>query len=605
MGDGIKSIRLRVSGMTCANCQSRIENKLRRAAGVQSASVSYSAGTAEVVYDENLAAPGDIAAAVRELGYGAETDAGSEPPGARARQAAGALIVLLALFMTLRHLGWTDVFNLFPTVETGMSYGMLFVAGLLTSLHCVAMCGGINLSQCLPRPDGAGASALRPAFLYNFGRVAAYTAVGFLVGGLGAAFTFSPGAQGGLKLAAGVFMIVMGLNLLGLFPWLRRFTPRLPRVFARAIEARKTRDSGPLVVGLLNGLMPCGPLQAMQLYALSTGSPAEGALSMLVFALGTAPLMFGLGALSSALSQKFTRRAMTVGAALVVLLGMGIFSQGWTLAALASPAPFRAETASAAGLTVTGGVQVINSTLQSGRYPAITVLAGTPVRWIIDAPAGSINGCNNRMRIPEYGIQHQFQTGENIIEFTPERTGRFTYSCWMGMIRSTVTVVAGDGEEAGATGAGSGEAASAAGVTINTDKITAADIIITEDGGRRQRIEMEISDSGFSPAVVVLEAGVETEWLIINTSARPGNEALLFPAYSARLPLTAGENPVSLFPTGSFDFSVADNAFYGYVKVVDDLAAADIQAVKTEAENWRPLIWPEQTFAPDQGGGCC
>lgn len=66
-----------------------------------------------------------------------------------------------------------------------MGYGMLFVIGLITSVHCIAMCGGINLSQCVPRehPDQTGAAAaLLPAVLYNLGRVISYTAIGFLLG---------------------------------------------------------------------------------------------------------------------------------------------------------------------------------------------------------------------------------------------------------------------------------------------------------------------------------------------------------------------------------------------------------------------------------------
>jgi plastocyanin domain-containing protein len=86
-------------------------------------------------------------------------------------------------------------------------------------------------------------------------------------------------------------------------------------------------------------------------------------------------------------------------------------------------------------------VQVINSTLTSRSYPAITVQVGVPGKWIIDAPQGSINGCNNRIFIKEYDIEHTFTEGENIIEFTPDKTGTFKYNCWMGMIHSAITVV--------------------------------------------------------------------------------------------------------------------------------------------------------------------
>jgi hypothetical protein len=197
----------------------------------------------------------------------------------------------------------------------------------------------------------------------------------------------------------------------------------------------------------------------MQVYALSTGSPVKGAAAMLLFALGTVPLMFGLGALSSFLSSRpaLTRRVMTAGACVVAVMGVSMFSQGWALSGLSLsallPASLQASlqtkiAASAGDSNSTGaarivnGVQMVNSTLTPGRYPAITVQAGIPVKWTINAPQGSINGCNNRMIIPEYNIQYSFKTGDNLIEFTPSRTGTFRYSCWMGMIRSSITVVA-------------------------------------------------------------------------------------------------------------------------------------------------------------------
>jgi plastocyanin domain-containing protein len=306
---------------------------------------------------------------------------------------------------------------------------------------------------------------------------------------------------------------------------------------------------------------------------------------------------------------------MTAGAALVVLLGVAMFSQGWSLAgfSLYSLTPNMAQ---AAGAELAGqmenGVQVINSTLAPGRYPAITVQAGIPVKWVIDAPQGSINGCNNRLQIPEYGIKYQFQPGENIIEFLPESTGKFPYSCWMGMIRSSVTVVAAGG--APASGEENPEEAGAdyasplpAGVTIAGAEIYVAKITAGGDGAARQQALTEVSAGGFSPAVIVLQAGVETEWLIENNSARPGGETLLFPAYATQIPLQEGINPLNLFPTDSFDFSTADHAFYGYVKVVDDLDTADIAAIQSEVENYRPLIWPDQTFESGSGcgGACC
>jgi len=467
--------------MTCVNCQNRIEKKLKKTAGVQDAMVNYNTGVATVTYDAAIIGFDKISAAIESLGY--KTLEGKSEN--TVTQIIGTLVIILALFVLMRAFGTSRLAADFPLAREGMDYGMLLVIGLLTSVHCIAMCGGINLSQTLrgngeqgyrseaalvasavglqtettvptphsPLPTFSTLSLLLPSILYNAGRLVSYTAIGVLVGALGSVITVSGRFQGVVQLAAGIFMVIMGINMLGMFPALRRLGLRMPKFLTAGIDERKP-GRGPLIVGLLNGLMPCGPLQAMQLYALSTGSPVRGGVSMFLFCAGTIPLMFSLGIASSALSnakgRAFSRRVMQIGAILVTALGLVMFSNGWNLSGVSKPPeaavsskPVPAQTAGKASAPVIqNGVQIINSTLQSNRYPAITVKQGIPVRWTIKAPPGSITGCNYRMIIREYGIQYTFTQGDNVIEFTPVRAGLFRYSCWMAMIYSTITVLA-------------------------------------------------------------------------------------------------------------------------------------------------------------------
>ena len=287
---------------------------------------------------------------------------------------------------------------------------------------------------------------MTPSILYNAGRVISYTVIGGLVGALGSVVSFSGTGKGVVAAAAGIFMVIMGLNMLNLFPWLRRFNPRMPKIFAEKINEQK-KSKQPLYVGLLNGLMPCGPLQAMHLFALSTGDPFKGALAMLLFSLGTVPLMFGLGALSTVLTKKFTARMMTVSAALVVILGVFMFSNGVALTGYAMPFTSgfgnQNPAASVAGAKaeLIDGIQVVTTSLNSGSYEPIVVQAGVPVQWNIQAEASDINGCNNRIIVPEYNLEKQLAPGDNIIEFIPGESGVVAYSCWMGMIKSRITVV--------------------------------------------------------------------------------------------------------------------------------------------------------------------
>ena len=624
----MKTETIRIGGINCVSCQNLIEKTLKSIGGVVEADVDFGRGSAIISFDETAVTRDALCAAIRKLGY--STPDGAEGLGTRGKktftQLAGTLFVIFALYALLRFFGLGAVTGAFPLAEAGMAYWMLLVIGLVTSVHCLAMCGGINISQCLDAQPGggdygggAGARTLLPSLLYNGGRVAAYTAVGGLAGALGAVVSVSGRLQGLVQLAAGVFMIVMGLNMLGFFPSLRRFTPRLPRVFAKKIDAEKAGGKNPLVIGLLNGLMPCGPLQAMQLYALSTGHPVAGALSMFLFGMGTVPLMFALGAASSLLSSMrrgplFASRVMRAGAVLVTVMGLSMFGYGLNLSgvsidlaenafAATKQAGFRygggESGPSAFSPVIENGVQVVNSTLSGGRYPAITVARGIPVRWTITAPAGSINGCNNRMIVREYNIEHRFTQGENIIEFMPERAGRFQYSCWMGMIRSYITVV--EEGEAAFVETESGLPPSPAGVAIQAENARLAELAAN---GAYQTVRMDLRDDGMYPAVLVVQRGLPAAWIINNDSLDPGNSRLLFPAYYTKIDIEPGENLIELLPADDFDFSTADNVFYGYVKVVDDLSAVDIDAVKAEAAETETLIYPEEYFE-QASAGCC
>ena len=113
---------------------------------------------------------------------------------------------------------------------------MLFVIGLITSIHCIAMCGGINLSQTLRKDTSTEISRamFRNTLEYNTGRVIAYTVIGGVLGeigalaGIGSSLQTSTFFQGMLKLFAGIIMVVMGINMLGIFPGLRKLTIHIP-----------------------------------------------------------------------------------------------------------------------------------------------------------------------------------------------------------------------------------------------------------------------------------------------------------------------------------------------------------------------------------------
>jgi sulfite exporter TauE/SafE/copper chaperone CopZ len=455
---------LHIEGMTCTSCEMRIENVLMKLDGMIKAKAIYSSSNVYVTYDRSKLSIERIIKAIEKLDYRVKSGAyfraqiegqNKMSPG----QAIGIGVIILALFLIINN---TVGFNFIPEVNQSMGYGILFVVGLLTSLHCIAMCGGINLSVCVrhnaqndeleqpTRMNGEPLSELKrsakfsrliPSALYNLGRVISYTVIGGIVGALGSAVSFSGTTKGIVTIVSGIFMVIMGINMLNIFPWLRKINPRMPKIFGNKIRGN-TSKKGPLFIGLLNGLMPCGPLQAMQLYALGTGSMLVGALSMFLFSIGTLPLMFGFGAISSLLSSKFTHKMFKASAVLVMILGVFMLNRGFILSGYNIGLALGTSPGNGNIAKIEDGVQVVTINLEPGSYTPIVVEKGIPVKWIIKADKGSLNGCNNAITAKEFGIENErLSVGETVIEFTPRSEGTFVYTCWMGMINSYIKVV--------------------------------------------------------------------------------------------------------------------------------------------------------------------
>ncbi len=444
---------LKIENMTCAHCETTLERALAGISGIKNVKASYSKGQVLVDYDTEEIKLAEIISLIEGKHYHVK----KEKTYNRSKgfvNLAGIALIILALYNLAGYIGILDVFKKFPIAQEGMGYSVIFIIGLLTSAHCISMCGGICLSQCGRGTDFSSKSrysTMLPSFKYNIGRVISYTVIGGLVGAIGSVVSFSGGMKGSIQIVTGILMVIVGLNMLNLFPGLKRLTPRMPKVFAKKIYKENDSSNSSLYVGLLNGLMPCGPLQAMQIYALSTGDPIKGAVSMFLFSIGTFPLMFGLGAVSSLLNKKFANKLTKVSAVLVLVMGVFMFNSGAALSGFSGfQLPTEANKPAAEGGTkieasnaavIKDGVQYATTGVYPGGYEPVIVQKGLPLVWTMRAEDENLNECNNGIIIPQYSIDQTLAAGDNILKFTPESSGTITFSCWMGMIRSKIIVV--------------------------------------------------------------------------------------------------------------------------------------------------------------------
>lgn len=338
--------------------------------------------------------------------------------------------------------------------EQNLSYWLILLIGILASFHCVGMCGGLivtytassqkrkeNCKQCERK--------YMPHWQYNLGRLISYTVIGGILGGFGSFFGINPTFTGIVTIVASCFMVLMGLSLLTNFKWLKKVQLRMPKFIGRYLynNSENKKPKGPFIIGLLNGFMPCGPLQAMQLYALTTGSITRGALSMAIYALGTIPLMFGFGSFISTINKSKIGQIMKISGLVVIILGIFMFNRGLTNFGLGFKNFIGSNQTSTAEFKVAGSIdeyQVINMDLTLRGYEpnVLYIKAGIPVRWVINVK--QMTGCTNSIILHGYDIEKDLKEGENIIEFMPEEVGEIKFSCWMQMVWGKFIVTEGD-----------------------------------------------------------------------------------------------------------------------------------------------------------------
>jgi hypothetical protein len=210
-----------------------------------------------------------------------------------------------------------------------------FGVGLLGSVHCLGMCGGLAaaLSFGLPEEQRTRTWLAVLHSCYSLGRVASYAVAGAVVGAVGLQVVewAGPGGRIALRGLAAALMVGLGLQLGGWWPALAGLERYAARVWQRigplAQRLKPGRSlTGALCLGMLWGWLPCGLVYGMLGVAATSGGPASGALVMAGFGLGTMPAMLATGVLAQGLAR-VTRNARSrqLAGALVILFGL------WTL----------------------------------------------------------------------------------------------------------------------------------------------------------------------------------------------------------------------------------------------------------------------------------
>lgn len=463
--DKLKEHVYKVKGMHCASCEILIEKKLLGIQNIKSVDASTSKGEVVVEYSGDRPNPERLSKLFKEENYrfddlntGAKNKAKEEERDPKKVNptlvAFNIAIFVIIAFLILDKMGIANFLSLSSSSSLLAFVGFGLLAGLSS---CAALVGGIVLSMSkqwnsLYSGEESTAKKLQPHVMFNLGRVASYFILGGVLGMVGSKLQISPQFTGYLVIGISLLMIALGLQMLGVKAF-SKFQITAPKSATRYIanEQNFKGKQMPLIMGALTFFLPCGFTITAQSLALLSGNAFQGALIMGAFALGTVPALFFIGLSSVKFSAKphLAERFSKVAGFLVLFFALFNMSNQMNVLGFNG---FGNLIASSQTQTqdlpqIIDGKQVIKMTAYGSKDSPnyFKVRAGVPVRWEITADE-TAGGCNGSI------ISNSLFSGSidlipgqvSVKEFTPEKTGKFRFSCQMGMISGTIEVVNAD-----------------------------------------------------------------------------------------------------------------------------------------------------------------
>jgi len=428
---------IHIKGMHCPSCEILITDKFKKVPNVTEVKSNFSKQEAEVYFtgylDQNI-----INKKIQPFGYevvNRQTEEKIEEPlGKKIFEA-----VLITAGLVLIYLIAKEI-NIIPAINITGNLNLLTILflGLVASIStCMATSGALFLSTI-----GKKTNNLKQAIYFSSGRIISYGFFGFIAGLIGSVIIINFKFGSVLTLLAAVFMILLGLDMLKIISFAAIIPYGVSSNVFRKLENRLIKDphKSAFLLGLITYFLPCGFTQATQVYALGLASPWQSALTMAVFAVGTAPAILLIGNLRSLLKNTVYQYFMKIVAVGVLILGLYYATNFLSIYGI-NLGFNQVNSGNFSNVKIENGKQIINMAVVSGGYVPnyFIVKKRIPVKWIVDGK--NVFGCQGYFVVPSLGIQKALNEGENIFEFTPKDSGFINFSCGMGMYRGRIEVV--------------------------------------------------------------------------------------------------------------------------------------------------------------------
>jgi sulfite exporter TauE/SafE/copper chaperone CopZ len=281
-----------VHGMHCKSCTLLAESELGSLSNIIDVKSNLDNHSVEIVGDFGDKTPEQIAeeltVPLKLHGYKVSVEKNNiEKRWSDFKLAIPIAIGFAVIFVLLQKIG---LINLVDT--NSVSYSTVFMVGIIASLSsCMAVVGGLLLS--MAATFAKEGDRLKPQLMFHVGRIVSFFILGGIIGAIGSIFTLNTNSTFILNLVISLIMLIMGVNLLDIFHWVKKLQPSMPKFIGKNAHniSKINHTFTPILFGIATFFLPCGFTQSVQLYTLSTGSFLKGGLTMFAFALGTFPVL--------------------------------------------------------------------------------------------------------------------------------------------------------------------------------------------------------------------------------------------------------------------------------------------------------------------------
>ena len=337
-----------------------------------------------------------------------------------------------------------------------MALWVAFITGLTTGgLSCMAVQGGLLASSLANQIEKdfsirTNKSTKRspkialPIILFLAAKLAVYTMLGLLLGGIGSIFQISSIMQAVLQFVIAIFMIGNALRMLNVHPFFRIFSFEPPAALTRYIR-RKAKNSTsfftPVFLGVLTVLIPCGVTQTMMAAAIATGKPLLGAALMFAFILGTSPVFFLLSYFATRLGALLEKQLMRIVAIVLIVLavlavdtGLNLLGSPYSITRTLQAFTQRDKTVQTSSAITSSFNEITLNAVNNGYEPR-TLHAPANTELTLNLITKNTRSCSRAFLIPELNYSVLLDTtGKATVYIPPQSAGSvMEFTCSMGM----------------------------------------------------------------------------------------------------------------------------------------------------------------------------